>query len=273
MSAFAGMAIGEFDGQTVLLRTRERDVWVKCAGESDLRSGHCILAFDPQFSTLFGLIPDELRPHLTGLTAAVSYPTDRSHAVFRLAGEWEGDMFLKVLDAKGANYNSLRDEAMRLEWLGSRLPVPDVVASGSRGGYEFLLTKLVSGVPAHDRSAGWNKQEVASLVGRALRKFHSVPIVDCPFHHPAVGPTSRGDQVLVHGDYCLPNVLFDAYGCHYLDVGEAGVGDRYIDIVAGIWSLRRNHGKGGVGNLLNEYGLHTLDRRKLTAYWRWWNSL
>jgi hypothetical protein len=37
--------------------------------------------------------------------------------------------------------------------------------------------------------------------------------------------------------------------------------------------LRHNYGKGGVGNLLNEYGLHTLDRRKLTVYWRWWNSL
>ena len=80
--------------------------------------------------------------------------------------------------------------------------------------------------------------------------------------------------MLVHGDYCLPNVLFDADRRHYfVDVGEAGVGDRYIDIVAGIWSLRHNYGKGSVGNLLNEYGLRTLDREKLTAYWRWWNSL
>lgn len=231
------------------------------------------MAFDPHFSTLVGRIPDEMRPWLTGLTAAVSYPTDRSDAVFRLVGEGEGDTYLKVLDVNGAEYNSLRDEAMRLEWLSSRLPVPKVVASGSRGGYEFLLTKSVSGVPAHDRSAGWNRQEVASLVGRALRRFHSVPIVDCPFRHPVVGPTCKEDQVLVHGDYCLPNVLFDAGRSHYLDVGEAGVGDRYIDLVAGIWSLRHNYGKGSVGNLLNEYGLKTLDRGKLTAYWRWWNSL
>jgi kanamycin kinase len=248
-------------------------VWVNYAGESDLRSGHCILAFDPQFSTLFGLIPNELRFHLTGLTVAVSYPTDRSHAVFRLVGEWEGDMFLKVLYAKGANYNSLRDEAMRLQWLGSRLPVPKVGASGSRGGYEFLLTRSVPGVPTHDRSARWNRQEFASLVGQALQRFHAGPKVDCPFRHPVVGPTCKEDEVLVHGDYCLPNVLFDADGCHYLDVGEAGVGDRYIDLVSGIWSLRHNYGKGSLGNLLNEYGLKTLDRRKLTAYWRWWNSL
>ena len=115
MSVFAGMAIGESDGQTVLLRTRERNVWVNCARESDLRSGHCKLAFVPQFSTLFSLIPDELRPHLAGLTGAVSYQTVGSDAVFRLVGEGEGDLFLKVLGVDNAGHNSLRDEAVCLE--------------------------------------------------------------------------------------------------------------------------------------------------------------
>ena len=64
----------------------------------------------------------------------------------------------------------------------------------------------------------------------------------------------------MHGDYCLPNVLFDGHGYHYLAVGEAGVGDRFIDIVAGIRSLRYNYGKGSVRNLLDGYGLQTLDR-------------
>ena len=71
--------------------------------------------------------------------------------------------------------------------------------------------------------------------------------------------------MFVHGDYCLPNVLFDADSSHYLDVGEAGVGDRYIDIVAAIWSLRYNYGKGSLRNLLDGYGLQTLDWKKFTA--------
>jgi hypothetical protein len=108
-------------------------VWVNCSEESHPRSEICKLAFDPHFDTLTSLIPDELRPHLIGLTGAVSYPTDRSHAVFRLVGEWEEDRYLKMLGEDGAEYNSLRDEAVRLEWLGSRLPGPKVVASGSRG--------------------------------------------------------------------------------------------------------------------------------------------
>jgi kanamycin kinase len=231
------------------------------------------LVLDPLFRELIGLMPDEMRPYLSGVTEAVPYPTIRSDSVFRLVGGWERDMYLKVLGVHDDGYNSLRDEAMRLEWLGSRLPVPKIIASGSRGAYEFLLTVSVSGVPAHDRSGGWSRQEVAAQMGQALKAFHSVPIVDCPFRHPVVGPTSDEDEVLVHGDYCLPNVLFDVDGCHYLDVGEAGVGDRYIDIVAGIWSLRYNYGKGSVRNLLDGYGLQALDRGKLTAYWKWWNSL
>jgi aminoglycoside phosphotransferase len=144
-------------------------VWVNYAEERYPQSELYKLAFDPHFSTLSGLMPDDIGCHLTGLTGAVSYSTSRSDSVFRLVGKWEEDVYLKVLCVNGARFNSLRDEAMRLEWLSGRLPVPKVVASGSRGGYEFLLTKSVSGVPANDRSARWTRREAASLVGRALR--------------------------------------------------------------------------------------------------------
>lgn len=213
---------------------------VDYAEESILRSGFCELAFDPRFDALTAQIPEEMRPHLTGLTGAVYYPTSRPASVFRLVNERGEDLYLKVLGVHDAEFNSLRGEALRLEWLGDRLPVPKVVAFGSRGPYEFLLTKQVPGVPAHDWSAGLGRQEAASLVGRALKAFHSVPTGGCPFRHPVVGPTDAGDEVLVHGDYCLLNVLLDGERFHYLDVGEAGVGDRYVDVVAAIWSLRHN---------------------------------
>lgn len=231
------------------------------------------MALDARFDALSDHIPEEIRSHLTGITGAAYRPTSRPASVFRLAGERDEDLYLKVLGAHDAGFNSLRDEALRLEWLGERLPVPKVVAFASRGLYEFLLTKSVPGVPAHDRSAGRSRQEVASLAGWALKVFHSVPTEGCPFRHPVVGPTGEGDEVLVHGDYCLPNVLLDGDRFHYLDVGQTGIGDRYVDVVAAIWSLRHNYGKGSAAVLLDEYGLRTPDLRKLAAYWRWWNSL
>lgn len=49
------------------------------------------------------------------------------------------------------------------------------------------------------------------------------------------------DKVLLHGDYCLPNILLDDWKFSgFIDVGNGGVGDRHIDIFWGIWSLYFN---------------------------------
>src|SRR5215203_4937752 len=57
---------------------REGHVRVDCAEESLPRGGFCELAFDPRFDALTSQIPEEIRPHLTGLTGAVYRPTSRS---------------------------------------------------------------------------------------------------------------------------------------------------------------------------------------------------
>ena len=49
-------------------------------------------------------------------------------------------------------------------------------------------------------------------------------------------------EVLLHGDYCLPNVMlndnFTLSG--YIDVGNGGIGDRHIDLFWGTWTLYFN---------------------------------
>lgn len=49
-------------------------------------------------------------------------------------------------------------------------------------------------------------------------------------------------DVLVHGDYCLPNVILtDLYTCSgFVDLGFSGFGDRHIDLYWGAWSLKFN---------------------------------
>lgn len=45
-------------------------------------------------------------------------------------------------------------------------------------------------------------------------------------------------DVLLHGDYCLPNVLLeDGRFSSFIDLGNGGVGDRHIDLFWGIWTL------------------------------------
>lgn len=48
-------------------------------------------------------------------------------------------------------------------------------------------------------------------------------------------------NVLIHGDYCLPNIILDNWKFSgFIDVGNGGVGDRHIDLFWGIWSLAFN---------------------------------
>ncbi len=48
-------------------------------------------------------------------------------------------------------------------------------------------------------------------------------------------------DTLLHGDYCLPNIMLDQWEFSgFIDVDHGGVGDRHIDLYWGLWSLRYN---------------------------------
>jgi kanamycin kinase len=45
-------------------------------------------------------------------------------------------------------------------------------------------------------------------------------------------------NTLLHGDYCLPNILLDDWNFSgFIDLGNGGVGDRHVDLFWGAWSL------------------------------------
>ena len=45
-------------------------------------------------------------------------------------------------------------------------------------------------------------------------------------------------DTLLHGDYCLPNIMLDNWKFSgFIDLGNGGVGDRHIDLFWGAWSL------------------------------------
>ncbi|MBQ3016622.1 MAG: aminoglycoside 3'-phosphotransferase [Clostridia bacterium] len=48
-------------------------------------------------------------------------------------------------------------------------------------------------------------------------------------------------DTLLHGDYCLPNILLDGWRFSaFIDVGMGGVGERHIDLFWGAWTLLFN---------------------------------
>ncbi len=48
-------------------------------------------------------------------------------------------------------------------------------------------------------------------------------------------------DTLLHGDYCLPNIMLDDWRFSgFIDLGNGGIGDRHVDLFWGIWSLHFN---------------------------------
>jgi len=161
--------------------------------------------------------------------------------VWRLTGE-RGAVFVK----RAADLGAERD---RLRWLAGRWPVPEVLGFFHEAGDDWLLTREVVGVPMYDKSVGWEATRVAATLGEVLRGLHATEAADCPF-----GVKKRGN-VLIHGDYCLPNVLVhDGRLSAVVDVGRAGLGNPEDDLAAGVWTLQYNYGKGFARPFLDAYG-------------------
>lgn len=161
--------------------------------------------------------------------------------VWRLTGD-AGSIFVK----RAAELAGERD---RLDWLNGRWPVPEIVGFFQASGDDWLVTRALVGVPMFHPSVGWPPEEVAAALGQILRGLHAIDASDCPF-----GARKPG-HVLVHGDFCLPNVLVhDGTLSGLVDLGGAGLASPETDLAAGVWTLQYNYGKGFARVFLEAYG-------------------
>lgn len=57
------------------------------------------------------------------------------------------------------------------------------------------------------------------------------------------GASALKQGTLLHGDYCLPNIILNNWNFSaFIDLGNAGIGDRHIDLYWGAWTLAFNLG-------------------------------
>ena len=143
----------------------------------------------------------------------------------------------------------LAPERDRLSWLQGRWPVPEAIGFFQEMGDDWLVTREVRGVPIHLASKGQEPGFVAAMLGEILRGLHATRADDCPFG------TRKPGNVLIHGDYCLPNVLVeDGKLSALVDVGLSGLGNPETDLAAGVWTLQYNYGPGHARAFLDAYG-------------------
>ena len=182
---------------------------------------------------------------LLGFPAVTAEAADRGDAAttYRLSDGGTVAGYLKV----GAS--GLAGERDRLVWLGGRVAVPGVLGFAASGGQEWLLTAPLTGADLSQPGHTAQPHRLVRLLASALTRLHALDPAGCPFGAPHDG------AVVIHGDACLPNFVFDASEfAGYLDVGDVRLGDAQTDLAAAVWSLDHNLGPGYGGEFLGRYG-------------------
>lgn len=213
--------------------------------------------------------------------------------------------YLKT-DTLEKNPEPLRFEAERLSWLKGKLPVPDVLALEEHDGREFLLLSEIPGTDLSAAHENYGVEAMVDLAADALQRIHAVDIAECPFDHSIamrlpevmkrlklgtvdaddfdterrgkspfdvyrdmmlIVPEGEEDLVFTHGDYCLPNIIAqDGKLSGFVDLGRAGVADRYQDVALCARSIACNYGEQHVAAFMERYGTGEPDDRKMEFY-------
>lgn len=144
---------------------------------------------------------------------------------------------------------------------------------------DWLVTSAVIGEDGVHEEYLRNPKRLCDTLAQELRKLHDTDFSDCPVpdrtteylagaeknyrtgnydesHFPdnfgyrsakeaydvlTAGKGALQSKVLLHGDYCLPNIILNNWKLSgFIDVGNGGVGDRHIDLFWGVWSLGFN---------------------------------
>ncbi len=225
--------------------------------------------------------------------------------VYRLTGsDAREPRYLKIAADDDLQAELAAEEA-RLRWLAGKLPVPHVHEYIGTADGAFLLLSAVPGREASDAAFAGDPARIVRLLAAGLRMLHALDVRDCPFNRSldatlaAAGENVRRglvdasdfdderqgrtaadlyaellatrpnheDRVFTHGDYSLPNVLFDGTGIGgFIDWSRGGIADRHADIALAARSLAHNWGAEWVPPLFAEYGVAPVDTVKIAYF-------
>lgn len=244
--------------------------------------------------------PEALRELLLG--AKIYDSRCRSGAEVLFIDKDDG-YFLKSM--KGGE---LRVEADMTKYFGS-LGLGAKVLHFESGERDYMLTSRVRGEDCTHADYLANPERLCDKYAEILYSLHQLDGKDCPvqnriesysalaFDNYRTGnydkdsfPDSFGyasaeeamavikkygsalkNDTLIHGDYCLPNVMLDNWTFSgFVDVGNGGIGDRHIDLFWAVWTLWYNLKTDKYEDrFLDAYGRQNFDRdmlRVVAAY-------
>jgi len=180
---------------------------------------------------------------------------------------------------KSAPSGTLKTEAAMIHFFHEKSLGPQVLSYLTAFDQDWMLTRRVPGEDCTFGKYLNDPKRLSELLALRLRSLHEQPFDGCPvpdrmtsyidtveqnyrlgMYDKSLFPDNWGfscaeeaiaqarrcasqfrSNVLLHGDYCLPNVILrDWQFSGFIDVGNGGVGDRHVDLFWGIWTLYFN---------------------------------
>lgn len=216
-------------------------------------------------------LPSELHPLINGARVYDSSCSPEARVYFI---DRDGGYYLKIA-ARG----TLSREAQMTEYFHS-IGLGVKVSSYISAERDYMLSESALGEDLTHEIYLAEPKRLAVTMGELLRDLHSCQGSGCPvLRMPEYLDTVRrnyknglfdlslfGDKacfkdadsayrfveenagvlrsdVLIHGDYCLPNIMLDGWKfSKFIDVGNGGIGDRHVDLFWGAWTLNYNLG-------------------------------
>lgn len=250
-------------------------------------------------------IPKDLEKQLMGYDWEKVNVGWSSSEIYKLTNENKPALFLKINKCSGDLF--FNHEYEMLKWLKDKISVPDVIYHSKNSNYEFLLLTEIPGNVSYEVFSKSDIETNLKIIAKGLQIFHALPMGGCPnevdidkmiqhakerleqglindenfdvrwrhkspyelFEDVKRLMPKKVDKVVTHGDYCLPNVLIN--NCElsgFVDLGSAGINDRYYDLAAVSWSISYNFGAKWVPFFFENYGINydEIDRERILFY-------
>ena len=167
---------------------------------------------------------------------------------------------------------------------------------------DYMLTAAIPGLDGTAPRHLAEPQRLSEVFGTSLRRLHDASVAGCPVTDrnarllceaqtaqfradhllclaPYIGPADENcvpseiaetahilqTDALIHGDYCLPNIMLDDWRLSgFIDLADGGLGDRHYDLAWGLWTLRYNLKSDEYGHhFLDAYGRDLIDKKRL----------
>lgn len=154
-------------------------------------------------------------------------------------------------------------EKEKIDWISNYIQGPKSLILVKKNNYNYYLRECLNGESLISKRFIQNPILLIDILSKIIKILRNLDNIDCPFK----SDENEGND-FIHGDLCLPNIFVNAKNefIGFIDVENAGKGDKWYDYSWLLWSFEYNLKTNKYNQmLLNKLGIE-MDINKYNKY-------